>query len=77
VKARVYFLTSFCVPYKPMELEIKNEAELEEAAVRIGQLKDALPGSQDAAELIARMQAMVIYVRQNTTAPDPAEPISA
>lgn len=60
-----------------MELEIKNEAEFEETAVRIGQLKAALPGSQDAEELNARMQAMVIYARQNDIKPDPTEPIQA
>lgn len=53
-----------------MELEIKNEEELEEIAVRIGQLKDALPGSQEAAALTAMMQAMVTYVKRNAIKPD-------
>lgn len=60
-----------------MELEIKNEAELEEAAIRIGQLKDALPGSQEADELNARMQAMVLYVQQNDPEPGPAASVKA
>ena len=48
-----------------MEVLITNEAELEQTAIRIGQLKDVLSGSQETLELIAMMQAMVNYVKQN------------